>query len=391
MNYVVGRRVVCFPRLAAEGLPGKAFRRPEFERMMRDIESGHINTVTRSSTDDDVEAGTTTDETQLSGLHAKIFIADHGFKRVYVWSGSANASNAAFAGPNVEFVVRLIGTGKNVGVDAVLGRRNDSERDTREDTKVESDAKSVSERMADLEAERANLEEQLTTIKFETCRIKEESLSAQAMAQTFKSFGEIVDAATPERLKELMPLIVEVIEWHEDPANPGTGHYRIAYFEQPRLSIERNLAEQSGDICSAKSYDWLTRFTGAKLLRAFRARRWNSASPVAFCLLAKDLRLAAHPGRLPALGRGSPHITPISPPNRPFSLCFSESYGLRPSRRKRILYPPPWVASRRPQESERIGPFGSLSVCPIFQDHNLLYKRWLRHTGAVAGGKGSAT
>ena len=26
---------------------------------------------------------------------------------------------------------------------------------------------------------------------------------------------------------------------------------------QPRLSIERNLAEQSGDICSAKSYDWL--------------------------------------------------------------------------------------------------------------------------------------
>lgn len=118
--------------------------------------------------------------------------------------------------------------------------------------------KRISERMAQLEKERSEIEERLSSIKIEACRVKVETLSAETMAETFKSFGQIVSVATPERLKDLVPLVVEVIEWYEDPQDPGSGHYKIAYFEQPRLNIPKeNPTEQSGSICSAGSIDWL--------------------------------------------------------------------------------------------------------------------------------------
>lgn len=55
----------------------------------------------------------------LSGLHAKLFVADQGWKAT-VWTGSANATGAAF-GANVEFLLELHGSKKACGVDAVLG------------------------------------------------------------------------------------------------------------------------------------------------------------------------------------------------------------------------------------------------------------------------------
>lgn len=54
----------------------------------------------------------------LSGLHAKIYVADVG-DRGYVWSGSANATDAAFGG-NVELLVELSGDRETCGVDAML-------------------------------------------------------------------------------------------------------------------------------------------------------------------------------------------------------------------------------------------------------------------------------
>mgnify|MGYP001191684790 CR=1 FL=1 len=118
--------------------------------------------------------------------------------------------------------------------------------------------KRISERMAELEAERAELDKQLAAVGFEARRVEEETLSAATMAETFKTFGQIVAAASPERLKELVPLVVEVVEWQEDPKNPGSGHYRIAYFEQPRLNIQKETpTEQSGSICSVGGSDWL--------------------------------------------------------------------------------------------------------------------------------------
>src|SRR5690606_15462630 len=56
----------------------------------------------------------------LSGLHAKLFVAEAG-QTAWLFVGSANATDAAFSG-NVEFVVALIGSRNRCGVDAVLGQ-----------------------------------------------------------------------------------------------------------------------------------------------------------------------------------------------------------------------------------------------------------------------------
>jgi hypothetical protein len=56
---------------------------------------------------------------RLAGLHAKLYVADAG-RNARVWTGSANATTAAFAG-NVEFLVELVGKKSRYGVDAALG------------------------------------------------------------------------------------------------------------------------------------------------------------------------------------------------------------------------------------------------------------------------------
>jgi len=59
-------------------------------------------------------------ETQLQGLHAKLYISDDGWNG-RVWTGSANATASAFGG-NVEFMVELGGKKSEVGVDAFLSK-----------------------------------------------------------------------------------------------------------------------------------------------------------------------------------------------------------------------------------------------------------------------------
>lgn len=54
----------------------------------------------------------------LQGLHAKLYVADAGWK-ASVWTGSANATDAAF-GANVEFLVELQGPKSKFGIDALL-------------------------------------------------------------------------------------------------------------------------------------------------------------------------------------------------------------------------------------------------------------------------------
>jgi hypothetical protein len=54
----------------------------------------------------------------LSGLHAKLYIGETG-GLAQVWTGSANATNAAFGG-NVEFLVELEGDKSSCGIDAFL-------------------------------------------------------------------------------------------------------------------------------------------------------------------------------------------------------------------------------------------------------------------------------
>jgi hypothetical protein len=56
----------------------------------------------------------------LSGLHAKLYIADAGWN-ARIWTGSANATNAAFNG-NVEFLIELVGEKNRCGINAFLSQ-----------------------------------------------------------------------------------------------------------------------------------------------------------------------------------------------------------------------------------------------------------------------------
>lgn len=59
-------------------------------------------------------------------LHAKLFITEHGGD-AHVWTGSANATDAAFR-RNVEFLVELTGPRKQFGIDALMAREKDKIR-----------------------------------------------------------------------------------------------------------------------------------------------------------------------------------------------------------------------------------------------------------------------
>lgn len=55
-----------------------------------------------------------------SGLHAKLYVVEDG-GAVSLATGSANATNAAFRGRNVEFMVKLYGRKRRCGIDSLFG------------------------------------------------------------------------------------------------------------------------------------------------------------------------------------------------------------------------------------------------------------------------------
>lgn len=75
------------------------------------------------SESDDAEFSSFSETEDLSGLHAKMIITENG-TRAKVYTGSANITNAAFSGKNVEFVVALAGERRFVGINQFLGDEN---------------------------------------------------------------------------------------------------------------------------------------------------------------------------------------------------------------------------------------------------------------------------
>jgi hypothetical protein len=63
-------------------------------------------------------ADTETEAIQLSDLHAKLYVSERG-RDAHIWTGSANATAAAFSG-NVEFLVELVGPRKRFGIDVLM-------------------------------------------------------------------------------------------------------------------------------------------------------------------------------------------------------------------------------------------------------------------------------
>lgn len=72
---------------------------------------------------------------QLTGLHAKLFITDDG-KHANIWTGSANATTAAFE-RNVEFLVRLRGVKSKFGVGVLLRLDDDDDAEENADRSVQ--------------------------------------------------------------------------------------------------------------------------------------------------------------------------------------------------------------------------------------------------------------
>lgn len=73
----------------------------------------------------DVKEASPVTTTDLSGLHAKLYIAESGWEAA-VLTGSANASKRGFDGANVEFVVELKGKRSRVGINQFLGQEGQS-------------------------------------------------------------------------------------------------------------------------------------------------------------------------------------------------------------------------------------------------------------------------
>lgn len=58
------------------------------------------------------------DAALLTGLHAKCYLVERG-DDVHIWTGSANATDAAFSG-NLEFLTELVGPKRQFGIDQIL-------------------------------------------------------------------------------------------------------------------------------------------------------------------------------------------------------------------------------------------------------------------------------
>ncbi|MBI4581860.1 MAG: phospholipase D family protein, partial [Planctomycetes bacterium] len=129
----------CLTRLAANRRSDVVVSRPEaFDLLGGSALAGLAETMVMSPTalaQETVDSDPTTGEAaitaeeaiaeragvQLRGLHAKLYVADAPW-RARLWTGSANATDAAFGG-NVEFLVELEGPKRCCGIDAIVGER----------------------------------------------------------------------------------------------------------------------------------------------------------------------------------------------------------------------------------------------------------------------------
>lgn len=112
-------------RLSEHGEKNILISRPEFfqeipSQTLRQFKRVYcLSPGAEAEPDEDINKDNTEQEDEsLQGLHAKTYIADAGWY-ARVWTGSANASNAAF-GANVEFLTELVGPKSQCGIDTLL-------------------------------------------------------------------------------------------------------------------------------------------------------------------------------------------------------------------------------------------------------------------------------
>jgi hypothetical protein len=114
----------CLQRLTKTGRGDVLISRLESLDSLAGDTISQFNKIYTLSDEASPEATDLTDEEpSLVGLHAKVYIADAGWD-ARIWTGSANATDAAFNG-NVEFLVELKGKKSRYGINTLLGGTDD--------------------------------------------------------------------------------------------------------------------------------------------------------------------------------------------------------------------------------------------------------------------------
>jgi len=129
--------------------------------------------------------------------------------------------------------------------------RLERDRDAMRQTKSEIDKKlkvivakiegglnsaTLEERMIELEAQSKDLRDQLATIAAERNQIIQDSLSFEVMAETYRDFPAMLDAAINAEewytVKEIIALHVEAINWHQTSGDPTSGQAEVMLFQE---------------------------------------------------------------------------------------------------------------------------------------------------------------
>jgi hypothetical protein len=114
----------CIARLSSQGRQHILISRPEAIDVLRPSTLATFKQCYMLHPDAESETSADSEEqSELRGLHAKLYLAESG-NLARLWSGSANATHAAF-NQNVEFLVELHGPKAQYGIDALLSRPKD--------------------------------------------------------------------------------------------------------------------------------------------------------------------------------------------------------------------------------------------------------------------------
>ncbi len=94
-----------------------------FKEYVLDEVAGEEEVTSIELSSDAAKTSKLDEESHLSGLHAKMYVADAGWNS-HIWTGSANATYSAFNQVNVEFLVELVGKKSRVGIDKFLEKKD---------------------------------------------------------------------------------------------------------------------------------------------------------------------------------------------------------------------------------------------------------------------------
>jgi hypothetical protein len=108
----------CLPPAALAGIESCYVLSDAAETDVREDEAANAATATNVVEKSEEDLPVEPSLASLRGLHAKLYVSDCGWD-ARVWTGSANATGAAFSA-NVEFLVELRGRRADIGIDILL-------------------------------------------------------------------------------------------------------------------------------------------------------------------------------------------------------------------------------------------------------------------------------